>query len=258
MENNYALGVDVGASGIKGAIIDIRDGSLQTERYKFETPKPATPEAIAGTFNKLVKYHDWNGVIGCGFPSIIKNGVAHSAANLDPSCIGTNFSQLLSWKTGMPVYMLNDADAAGIAEVTFGKGKNQDGVVIMITIGSGIGTAFFIDGELLPNTELGHLYLKNMPLVVEKYASSAIKKNEDLNWEEWGARFKAYLVHLKRLFTPDLIIIGGGISRKFDKFEKFIEVEGLKMVPAQFQNNAGSIGAAMYASSKHEGKVTNR
>lgn len=253
MDNKYTLGVDVGASGIKGAIIDTQTGELQTERLKIETPKPATPEAIANTFKDLVELHKWQGIIGCGFPSIIKQGIAYSAANIDPSCIGTNFSQVLSWKTGMPVYVLNDADAAGIAEIKFGRGKDVNGLVMLITIGSGLGSAMFIDGKLVPNSELGHFELHGM--IAEKYASSATKKREDLSWEEWGGRFKEYLERIKRLFSPDLVILGGGISRKFDKFQPIIEIDGLNVVPAQFQNNAGSIGAALYAHAKHTQKI---
>ncbi len=247
MDNHHILGIDVGASGIKGAIIDVNSGALLTERLKLNTPTPATPEAIINTIDTLVKEHKWNGIIGCGFPSIIKNGVAHSAANIDESCIGVDFSELISQKTGMPAHILNDADAAGLAEIKFGNGKDQKGVVIMITIGSGLGSAIFTEGILVPNTELGHLYLKDMGIVAEKFASSAVKKSADLPWEVWGPRLNRYLIHLCRIFSPDTIILGGGISKKYDRFEAFLDPPVSRLTPAHFLNNAGSIGAAYYA-----------
>ncbi len=250
MNKDHILGVDIGASGIKVAIIDINTGELLTERLKIETPHPATPEAIAKTFKDLIHQHKWAGPVGCGFPAIIKKGVALSAANIDPSCIGTDFEILLSNTIGHPVFILNDADAAGLAEVTFGQARGKDGVIILITVGSGLGSAIFVNGHLLPNTELGHFYLKGMDIIAEKYASSKIKKEENLDWEEWGGRLKSFLFIVNRLFSPDLILLGGGISRKFDRFSKYIEIEGLKIGPALLRNNAGSIGAALYAYEK--------
>ena len=247
MTDNHILGVDVGASGIKGAIVDIQTGELLTDRLKIETPHPATPEAIASTFKELINSHNWSGTVGCGFPAIMKKGVAHSAANIDPSCIGVDFEQLLSNTIGSPVYALNDADAAGIAEITFGGAIGKRGLVILITVGSGLGSAVFVDGKLVPNTELGHLFLKGMDIVAEKYASSKIKKEEDLDWNEWGPRLNQYLTHLKRLFSPDLLILGGGISRKFDRYEDYLQIDDLKISPALLRNNAGTIGAALYA-----------
>ena len=254
MDNHLILGVDVGASGIKGAIVDVRTGELKTERLKIETPKPATPEAIAETFKNLVELHNWSGPAGCGFPAIIKKGVAHSAANIHPSCIGTDFESLLSDAIGHPVYCLNDADAAGLAELHFGCAKGENGVIILITVGSGLGSAIFTEGKLLPNTELGHFYLKGMDIVAEKHASSAIKKKEDLSWDVWGKRLKAYLRHVDRLFSPDIIILGGGISRKFHNYEDIIAMDHVKIQPALLLNNAGSIGAAYYAASIHNSK----
>ena len=250
MENHRkVLGVDVGASGIKGGIVDTITGEMLTERLKIETPHPATPEAIASTFYDLIKLHQWNGLIGCGFPAIMKDGVARSAANIDPSCIGANFEELLSRKAGMPVLTLNDADAAGIAEMRFGVGKGKKGVVLMITIGSGLGSGLFLDGRLVPNTELGHLILNDM--VAEHYASSNAKKREDLSYEKWGKRFNDYLEHVDRLFTPDLFILGGGISRKFDRFEAYLN-PNLNVVPAELRNRAGTVGAAIYAKELYE------
>ena len=244
--HRQVLGVDVGASGIKGGIVDTITGEMLTERLKIETPHPATPQAIASTFNELVKLHEWNGLIGCGFPAIIKEGVAKSAANIDPSCIGANFEEILSSKTGMPVLALNDADAAGIAEMRFGVGKGKRGVVMMITIGSGLGSGLFMDGKLVPNTEFGHLFLRGMDNVAEQYASSNAKKRDDLSYEVWGARFNEYLEHIDRLFTPDLVILGGGISRKFDKFAPLLNPK-INVVAAELRNRAGTVGAAIYA-----------
>lgn len=245
MDNHkLVLGVDVGASGIKGGIVNTITGELLTERLKLETPHPATPDAIASTFSELVKLHDWKGLIGCGFPAIMKDGVARSAANIDPSCIGTNFEELLTEVAGMPVLTLNDADAAGIAEMRFGIGKGVRGVVLMITIGSGLGSGLFIDGKLVPNTELGHLFLNDM--VAEHYASSNAKKKDDLSYDIWGARLNEYLVHVDRLFTPDLFMLGGGISRKFDKYKHLIDPK-LNVKAAELRNRAGTVGAAIYA-----------
>ncbi len=242
------LGVDIGATGIKGGVVDTGTGELITDRMKLDTPKPATPENIATVVHELVKKHNWDGPIGCGFPAIVKGGKAMSAANIDKSCIGVNFEELLSNKIGMPVFLINDADAAGIAEMEFGKGKGRDGVVILITIGTGLGSAVFINGHLLPNTELGHFYLNNE--IAERLASNSAREREGLSWDVWGGRFQQYLTHLKRLFSPDLVLLGGGVSKRFDKYESVIEVEGLEVLPAKLLNNAGSIGAAFYASKK--------
>lgn len=240
------VGVDVGASGIKGAIVNIETGELLTERHKLPTPKPATPQAMADTFAELIKMLDWNGPIGCGFPAIIKKGVAHSAANIDKSWIGTNVEEIFSNACGCPVKALNDADAAGLAEMSFGKGKGVDGVVLLITIGSGLGSALFVNGQLVPNSELGHIYLQGEEKVAEFKASSAAKKREQISYEIWGKRLNDYLVHLDRIFSPDRVILGGGISRKFEKYGKYLDTT-VDVVPADLRNNAGSIGAALYA-----------
>lgn len=246
MEVTNVLGIDIGGSGIKGAIVNTETGALITEKLKLDTPKPATPEGITRVFTEMVKMLSWNGPIGVGFPAIMKTGTALSAANIDPSCIGVNFESLFSDKVGMPVFALNDADAAGIAEVHFGDERARKGLVILITIGSGLGSAIINDGHLVPNTELGHFYLKGMDIVAEQYASSGIKDRDMLSYEEWGLRFKQYLSHLNRLFSPDRIILGGGISKRFDRFEEIIRIPGVEIVPAMFLNDAGTIGAAYY------------
>jgi polyphosphate glucokinase len=243
------LGVDIGGSGIKGAIVDTLKGELVTERYRIETPQPATPEAIAAALAQLVIHFNWHGPVGCGFPAVIQHGIVRTAANISPSFIGTHVDKLFSEATKCPCYSLNDADAAGMAEMHFGEGAGQSGVILLITIGTGLGTAFFIDGKLLPNTELGHLYLKKGKKA-EHYASDAVRKTEGLSWKRWGKRFNKYLTMMEELFWPDLIILGGGASKKFDKFKGQMTVEA-PIKPAAFLNQAGIVGAALYAQSKN-------
>ena len=245
----HILGVDIGGSGIKGAIVDTIKGELVTERYRIETPQPATPEAIAAALAQLVIHFDWHGPVGCGFPAVIQHGIVRTAANISPSFIGTHVDKLFSEATKCPCYSLNDADAAGMAEMHFGEGAGQAGVVLLITIGTGLGTVFFTDGKLLPNTELGHLYLKKGKKA-EHYASDAVRKTEGLSWKRWGKRFNKYLTMMEELFWPDLIILGGGASKKFDKFKGQMTVEA-PIKPAAFLNQAGIVGAALYAQSKN-------
>jgi polyphosphate glucokinase len=245
----HILGVDIGGSGIKGAIVDTIKGELVTERYRIETPQPATPEAIAAALAQLVIHFNWNGPVGCGFPAVIQHGIVRTAANISPSFIGTHVDKLFSEATKCPCYSLNDADAAGMAEMHFGEGAGQSGVILLITIGTGLGTAFFIDGKLLPNTELGHLYLKKGKKA-EHYASDAVRKTEGLSWKRWGKRFNKYLTMMEELFWPDLIILGGGASKKFDKFKGQMTVD-TPIKPAAFLNQAGIVGAALYAQSKN-------
>lgn len=242
------LGVDIGGTGIKGAIVDTLTGELVTERHRIETPQPATPEAVAAVIAQLVAHFRWNGPVGCGFPAAIQHGVARTASNISKEFIGTHIDKLFSEVTRCPCYNVNDADAAGMAEMYFGEGAGQDGVVLLVTVGTGLGTALFTDRQLLPNTELGHLYLKN-GLEAERYASDAVRKIEDLGWKAWGNRFNTYLTMMEQLFWPDLIILGGGASKKFDKFKAQLTLEA-SVKPAAFLNQAGIVGAAMYAQSK--------
>lgn len=244
----HILGVDIGGSGIKGAVVDTLTGQLITERHRIETPQPATPEAVAAVLAQLVLHFNWTGPVGCGFPAAIQHGVARTAANIAKSFIGTNIDQLFSNATNCACYNVNDADAAGMAELHFGEGAGQAGVVLMITIGTGLGTALFSDGNLLPNTELGHLYLEN-GLEAERYASDSARKIEDLGWKSWGRRFNEYLITMENLFWPDLIILGGGASKKFAKFSEQLTVKA-EVKPAAFLNQAGIVGAALYAKSK--------
>jgi polyphosphate glucokinase len=242
------LGVDIGGSGIKGAIVDTVKGELVTDRYRVETPQPATPEAIAAAMAQLAIHFNWSGPVGCGFPAAIQHGIARTAANISPSFIGTHVDKLFSDATKCPCFSLNDADAAGMAEMHFGEGAGQFGVVLLITIGTGLGTVLFTGGKLLPNTELGHLYLKNGKKA-EHFASGAVRKTQDLDWKSWGKRFNTYLTLMEELFWPDLIILGGGASKRFDRFEGQITVEA-PVKPAAFLNQAGIVGAALYAQSK--------
>lgn len=246
MATTTILGIDVGASGTKGAIIDISNGKLLTERLRLPTPKSGKPNDMAETFAELVKLLEWKGPIGCGFPAIVKDGVAFSAANIHKDWIGTNISKLFSKATKQDVYVLNDADAAGLAEVSFGDPKASKGVTLVITIGSGLGSALFVDGRLVPNTEFGHLYLKGQKKVAEAYASSGARKREDLEYDEWGKRLNEFLLHTDRLLSPNHIILGGGISRKFNQFKDQL-TSPTPILPAVFENRAGAIGAAMFA-----------
>ena len=243
---NEILGIDIGGTGTKGAIIDMTTGKLLTERLKFATPSPATPEAIADTVQKLVDGLNYKGkLIGCGFPAIVVDGVAKSAANIDKSWIGVNIEKVLADKTGCKIKVVNDADAAGIAEVSFGKAKGRMGTVILITIGTGLGSAMFTDGYLVRNSELGHFHLKGQKEVAEKFASNAVRKAEDLDWKTWAKRFNQYIARVERMFAPSLIILGGGTSKRFHLYEEYLKSEA-EIMPAHFKNEAGVIGAAMY------------
>jgi len=240
----HILGIDVGGTGIKGAPVDVSEGRLLTERYKVLTPQPPTPEAVAETLTEVVRYFDWDGPLGVGFPAVVKNGLALSAANIDKSWIGKNIESLFERATGLPVKAINDADAAGIAEIHFGEGNEKSGSVILITIGSGLGSALFTDGHLVRNTEFGHFFLEGQ--VAERYASNRTREREELSWQEWGHRFNKYLHHLNRILSPDRIILGGGASKAFHQFSDYLDVP-VVVRPARHLNGAGTIGAACHA-----------
>ncbi|THA29593.1 ROK family protein [Streptomyces sp. A1277] len=241
------FGVDIGGSGIKGAPVDLDRGDLAQERHKVLTPHPATPGDVAGCVAEVVGHFDWKGPVGITFPGVVTGGLTRSAANVDKGWIDLDARTLLGDKLGLPVTVLNDADAAGIAEMTFGAGRGRKGTVIVLTFGTGIGSALFVDGRLVPNTELGHLELNGHD--AEKRASTKAKEDEDLTWQHWARRVQKYLTHVEMLFSPELFIVGGGISRKADKFLPLIEHVRAEMVPAELQNNAGIVGAAMAAAS---------
>lgn len=239
------LGIDIGGSGIKGAIVNVREGQLTTERYRIDTPQPATPEAVTDTVAEIVKHFNWKGPIGCTFPAIMKDGVAHSAANVDDSFIGADVQRMIQGKTDCPVIVLNDADAAGIAEMHFGAGRGNLGTVFILTLGTGIGSAIFRKGVLLPNSELGHIFLSNGK-EAEEYASDRIRTEKDLSWKKWGKRVNKYVQHVDFIFSPDIIIIGGGVSKNHDKYFQYISVNA-RLVPAELLNQAGIVGAAIAA-----------
>ncbi|MFZ4538562.1 polyphosphate--glucose phosphotransferase [Propionivibrio sp.] len=239
------LGIDVGGTGIKTAIVDTTTGLLLSERNRIATPRPATPEAIGKTLKAVVDQHHWSGPIGIGFPAAIQHGIARTAANIDNSFIGMPVAKFFSEQTGCPVYVANDADVAGLAEMRFGAGKDHAGVVLIVTIGTGLGTALFIDGHLFPNTELGHLYLEN-GIEAERYASESVRVVNNLKWKEWGPRFNRYLTTLESLLWPDLIVLGGGVSKDLGKFSPMITTKA-PVVAASFLNQAGIVGAALFA-----------
>jgi polyphosphate glucokinase len=239
------LGIDVGGTGVKGAIVETSTSNLVTDRIRIKTPLPATPEAIGITLKDIVDRHNWSGPIGIGFPAAIQHGIARTAANIDKAFIGLPVAEYFSKQTGCPAYVANDADVAGVAEMYFGAGKGVTGVVLIVTIGTGLGTALFSNGQLLPNTELGHVLLDN-GLEAEQYASESVRVGEELEWKEWGKRFNQYLTTMENLFWPDLIVIGGGVSKKLHKFAPLITTQA-PIVPAMFLNQAGIVGAALFA-----------
>ncbi|MFH8977108.1 polyphosphate--glucose phosphotransferase [Streptomyces sp. NPDC017890] len=241
------FGVDIGGSGIKGAPVDLDRGDLAQERCKVLTPHPATPDGVADGVKQVVEHFGWRGPVGLTFPGVVTGGATvRTAANVDKSWIDTDARALFGERLGgLDVTVVNDADAAGVAEMRFGAGRDRKGTTILLTFGTGIGSAVFTDGVLVPNSELGHLELDGHD--AEKRASSKVKDDHDLSWEHWAHRVQRYLAHVEMLFSPDLFVIGGGVSRKAHKFLHYIEGVQAEIVPAQLQNNAGIVGAAMRA-----------
>ncbi len=249
MANNIILGIDVGASAVKSGLVDVDAGVLIGDRFRVETPQPSTPEALSGIVaQSVLHFNRYKGIIGVGFPSVVKRGVADTATNLDQKWIGTNIETLFSAAADCPVFAANDADVAGLAEMRFGEGKGVMGTVVMITIGTGIGTAVFLNGHLLPNTELGHIRM-DTGMDAETYASNAAQKREDLTVKKWGRRFNKYLELMELYLQPDLFILGGGASKNFEEFKERITIQ-TKVVPAKMFNNAGIVGAAMYGAER--------
>jgi polyphosphate glucokinase len=243
------LGIDIGGSGIKGAVVDIDSGEFITPRVRYPTPDDARPDEVAELVAKLVSELAYSGPIGCGFPSVVLNGVVMTAANVDQGWVELDANNLLRQATKYPTYVLNDADAAAMAEMKFGAGKDyQKGVVLLITLGTGIGTAIFTDGQLLPNMEFGHLQIRGKD--AERRAADSARQRKDLSWEEYADRLEEFLKEMERLFWPDLIVIGGGISKESEKFLPHIYMR-TKIVPAQLLNQAGIVGAALYAHKKN-------
>lgn len=240
------LGIDIGGSGVKGAVINIDTGELATNRLRIATPQPSKPEAVIKVIKEIVDHFSYQGPIGVGFPGVVMNGVTMTAANVDDGWLNYPAAESISKATGCQVYVGNDADVAAIGEMRYGAGRDVAGVVMIFTLGTGIGSAMFLNGHIVPNMELGHIYQRNRKLDVEHFASDRARKREDLSWKEWGARLDRYFKYIEMLFSPDMIIIGGGISKKHEKFLHYIQVRA-KVVPAQLLNEAGIIGAAIGA-----------
>lgn len=245
------MGIDIGGSGIKGAPVHIPTAAMTVaKRHRIPTPQPATPDAIADVICQILDYFSWEGAVGCTFPAIVKSGVVLSAANVDESWIGVDAAALFSETTGRRVHVLNDADAAGIAEMDAGAAKGVKGVVVLLTFGTGIGSAVFIDGTLVPNTEFGHIEFKGD--IAERYAAARLVEDEDpddgeiLVLDEWAQRVNEYLHYLDRVCSPDLFVIGGGISKQFDGFSRYLDTT-VPVVPAEMRNDAGIVGAALAA-----------
>ena len=238
------FGIDIGGSGIKGAPVDLSDGRLTSDRHRIPTPDGAKPDAVAKVVGKVAAHFGWEGPIGCTFPAVVKDGFTCTAANVDRSWVGTDARALLTKATKQPVTVINDADAAGIAEMSYGAGRDRGGVVVMITVGTGLGSAVFLDGKLVPNSELGHLEINGHD--AESKASDRARQEEDLTWGKWAKRLSLYLQRLDALLWPDLIILGGGVSKKSSKFMPLLRIR-CEVVPALLLNNAGIVGAALAA-----------
>src|SRR5215211_1420537 len=236
------FGIDVGGSGIKGAPVDTDTGALIEERVRVKTPKPATPEAIVETAVEVVSKAGWQGPIGCGFPAVVKSGVVQTAANIDKAAIGFDLRAALEKELDTQVTVVNDGDAAGLAEMRWGAGKDQDGVVLMLTLGTGIGSSLFVGGRLVPNTEFGHIEVRGKD--AEHRAADSARKRDDLSWKEYAGRLDEYLHRVEFLLWPDLIVIGGGISKKSEKFFPHLTAR-TKVVAAEMHTDAGIAGAAL-------------
>ncbi|MFK5972201.1 MAG: ROK family protein [Flavobacteriaceae bacterium] len=239
------LGIDIGGSGIKGAIVNSLTGEILTERFRIPTPPSRRPKEMAKVVAEIVKHFDYKGPVGCGFPTVIKHGICKSPGNLHEKWKGLNVKELFSEATGLPVTVVNDADAAGYASMNYGVGKGKKGLVVMITIGTGLGSGVFLDGELIPNFELGQIPYKKYKKI-ELWAAASAKEREGLDFKTWGKRFNKFLEYVELIIAPDLIILGGGTSKHFDQFKDCITIE-TPVIPAELRNHAGIIGAAAAA-----------
>ena len=240
------FGIDFGGSGIKGAPVDLDDGDFAADRERIETPDPATPGAVADVMAELVARFDVKDEleVGITIPGVVRRGVVESAANIDPAWIGTDADALFSAVLSREVHVVNDADAAGLAEARYGAAKKVDGVVLVTTLGTGIGSALLVDGKLVPNTELGHLEVEGHD--AESRAANSVREDEDLSWEDWAERLTTYYRTLEQLFSPDLFVVGGGVSKHADEYLPLLEID-TKIVPAKLRNKAGIVGAALWA-----------
>lgn len=244
MGGGISFGIDIGGTGMKAAPVDLSTGELVAERHRLDTPRPAAPAEMAEVARQLVRRHEWTGPVGICMPSVVSHGIVRSAANIDDSWVGVDAEVLFGEAIGAPVSVTNDADAAGVAEMTWGVGVGRSGVVLCLTFGTGIGSGLFVDGVLVPNTELGHLELDGVD--AETRAAASARKRERLSWADWGDRVDRYLRHVVMLFSPDLIILGGGASKQPDKWVDRLD-PGCAVVVAKMANNAGIAGAAMLA-----------
>lgn len=238
------VGIDIGGTGIKGAPVDIAGGKFAAERVRIPTPSPATPQAVADVVGEVLQQIGVDGPVGMTLPAVVRGGIVETASNIDHAWLGVDAVGLFAKATGRPVAVVNDADAAGIAEVRFGAGRDKVGVIAVITLGTGIGSALFTDGTLVPNSELGHLPLHHGE--AESWAAESIREHDHLSWKKYAHRLQRYLELVQRTLWPELIIIGGGVSKKADKFLPKVELR-TPVVPAELHNDAGIIGAALYA-----------
>lgn len=241
------FGIDIGGSGIKGAPVDTATGSLLAKRKRIATPQPAVPDTMIEVVAELVDASGWEGPVGCTLPSVVEEGVVKSAANIDDSWIGVNGEKAIQKRIKRDVVLINDADAAGLAEMRLGAGRGAKGVVLLLTFGTGIGSAVFNEGRLVPNTELGHLEFRGMD--AEDYAAARLVERDAMRLDWWAGRVAEYLAHLERILSPNLFIVGGGISKRFDEFEEFFETSA-PVVAAEHRNNAGIVGAAVAAAER--------
>lgn len=242
------LGIDIGGTGIKAAVVDTKTGELLSERHRIDTPKPATPEAVAKVVKEMITHFKWTKAVGCSFPTTIVDGKCIHPGNLSEKWLNIKVDKLFRKECKIPFYVSNDADLAGLAEVSLGAGKNEKGVIIVITIGTGIGSGLFYNGKLIPNLEIGKMLHSNGK-IIEFFTSDFVRKKEGLTLKNWALRFGVLLNYAKVVFSPNLIILGGGISKRYDGFKEYLTSD-VKVKVAEFRNNAGIIGAAIYASKK--------
>lgn len=238
------FGVDIGGTGMKAAPVDLDSGELFSPRFRIDTPRPATPETMTPVVMELVANFEWSGPIGVALPTVVRHGVVHSAANISDDWIGVDAAELFAAAVGASVAVINDADAAGVAEMTYGVGRGRAGVVIVLTFGTGIGSGFFVDGRLAPNSELGHLEIDGVDAELRAAASARVR--ESLSWSDWARRVDRYLRELDKLFSPDLVVIGGGASKSAKEWVPLLDA-GFEIAVASMTNNAGIVGAALAA-----------
>jgi len=242
------LGIDIGGTGIKGAVVNTKTGELLTERFRIPTPKPATPEAVAKVVKEMIAHFEWTKAVGCSFPTTIVNGKCIHSGNLSGEWLNVKVDKLFKKVCKLPFFVSNDADLAGLAEVSLGAAKKEKGVVIVITIGTGIGSGLFFNGKLIPNLEIGKMLHTNGE-IIELHTADSARKRENLKLQEWAKRFDALLAYIKLVYSPNLVVLGGGISKRYDGFKDYLMAD-VNVKVAEFKNNAGIIGAAMYASRK--------